>query len=194
MDLVLIGAHAAGKTTLGRRVAMLCDVPFRGEIGRELAADSRWRPGTVAADIAQERFDAEVMRRELARDLCDATVNARIVETWHPGNLAYAELRSPAVVERWWHEVVEACRLRPVVVQPLTATMRTLCRRRSEPGSVGFFAEVGRRARAIAERLSLATLPVIHTDSCTVEHAAEVIRQRYLAHMARAQRDSTTQH
>ena len=118
-DVMLIGPHGVGKTSLGRALAKELGIPFHDEIGWRLANDPAFRSSVTHASDAQDRFDEEVFRLELARDRDFR--RPRIVESWHPGNLAYAACRSPAVVERFLPQIEEVC-IRPlVVVIPLTA-------------------------------------------------------------------------
>ncbi len=160
MTVVLIGPHGVGKTTTGRRLSALLDVPFHPELGELLAR--RARPlGHTAAD-SQVAFDDELFTAELARD---ATWGGnRIVETWHPGNLAYAGRRSPEVVARTLDAVTASCRRGPTVVVPLVARRDTLAGRQHEPGPLEFFEAVGKDASIWAARLGLPILEPVSTD------------------------------
>lgn len=168
-SLVLIGPHGAGKSTLGRALAVRLGLPFHPELGMELAADPAWRPpGATAADAAAA-FDQELFARELARDLAWAGQGPRIVETWHPGNLAYAARRSPRVAAAWLPALARASRRRDVLVLPLTAPRRVLERRQHEPGDLGFFLEVGDAALGWARGLGLPCLPVLDAGGAPPE-------------------------
>lgn len=95
--VVLNGIHGSGKTTLGTLLAESEGVRFYHEIGgelRKLSTDNALQSG--------DSFDREVMRREVGRDVeIHASPGLAVVETWHPGNLAYARIRSPKVYEQY---------------------------------------------------------------------------------------------
>ncbi|HJN76502.1 MAG TPA: hypothetical protein QGF58_21415, partial [Myxococcota bacterium] len=96
-----------------------------------------------------------VFRQELARDT--DTSGPRVVESWHPGNLAYAAMRSPDVAGRWLAEVRRASDACALVVH-LTESRETLAARQHEPGPASFFHEVGEEALEWSRRLGLRVL------------------------------------
>ena len=86
--VVLLGAHASGKTTFGKSLPS-DTFTYYEEIGSSLRASVNF-----GVTSRQENFDHEVMVRELARDrriLTDALIP--VVETWHIGNIAFALAR-----------------------------------------------------------------------------------------------------
>lgn len=181
--LVLVGPHGAGKTTLGRRLATLLGWRRDVEIGEVLRREALAGDGGAHALSSGEEFDLAVTRAELARDA--ASRGPRIVETWHPGNLAYAYLRSPQLAQRLdpllSRSIAGAARFGRILVQPLKIARAAAMARRSEPGPddiVDFFLAVGDRAVAIAERWGLDVAPSIHTDRCTVDEAAALVAIR----------------
>src|SRR5207248_768419 len=96
--LVLVGPHGAGKTTLARRLEQLLGWPRHAEIGEEMRRAALSIDARAHALLGQPAFDRDVAEAELARD--QDLVGARIVETWHSGNLAYAEMRSPELARQ----------------------------------------------------------------------------------------------
>lgn len=178
--LVLIGPHGAGKSTLGRALALRLGLPFHAELGMELAADPAWRPAGATAADAAAAFDLELFARELARDLAWAGEpgGPRIVETWHPGNLAYAARRSPRVAAAWLPALARAARAQDVLVLPLTAPRRVLARRQHEPGELDFFLQVGAAALSWARGLGLPCLPVLDSAGASPERLAARIAAR----------------
>lgn len=180
--VVLVGPHGAGKSTLGRALAVRLGVAFEGEIGARLREEALARDPAQHAMCAQPDFDARVFREELARDAAGKPGDWRVVETWHPGNLAYATERSRETVAAWRPLIEDAvARWRThVVVQPLAITRETALRRLREPGPdddalVAFFARVGSEAEASARALGLRVLPTRYTDDVSVEALAEAV-------------------
>ena len=93
----LLGIHTSGKTTVGEKLHLL-GLPYYPEIGNELIQTVDFSsPETV------EWFDREIMKRELERDnsFLSLGVEAAVVETWHVGNIAYAEIRTPSVANEY---------------------------------------------------------------------------------------------
>jgi len=94
--LVLVGPHGAGKTTIAQRISTRAGWSFDDEIGGRLRRDALARCPGRHAQVADRRFDIEVSRRELARDAVHPC--PRVIETWHPGNLAYVMERDSRLV------------------------------------------------------------------------------------------------
>jgi len=195
--LVLVGPHGVGKTTLAQALAARLGVASHAELGRQLASDPSWRPAGATAADAAAAFDTELFARELARDLAHPAGLPRVVETWHPGNLAYAARRSPAVVTTWLGALRARAQTERVLVLPLVAPRAVLARRQSEVGDLDFFREVGAHATGWARILGLPCLPPLDTaDSPPAVLATLVLarlggalppghpRSRSLAHFA----------
>lgn len=183
--LVLVGPHGSGKTTLGCALARNLRWVWHEEIGRTL------RDRVLAVDPAQHAarpqadFDRTVFEAEILRDRAWPRHRSRIVETWHPGNLAYASLRSGALATTWAPRLERAALCTPnVLVQPLTAGTDTLAQRRTEPGPAGdldsFFRSVGLLAVDLARTWRIPILPPVHTDRLSVLESRDAI----LTHLA----------
>ena len=117
-----------------------------------------------------DAFDGFVIEREMERDL-NWGGGPRIVETWHPGNLAYAAARSPRVFARLFPIVREhVSNLEAhVLVQPLVMSRSTALERLSERGPdpeslTFFFSKVAMDSSIIAGLLELHVLYPMATD------------------------------
>jgi nicotinamide riboside kinase len=95
MLVFVCGPHSAGKTTIISRLKANGVVSISGdEIGKRLFYERRLQPETQGPE-----FEHEVINQELARDAALENIDGiKIVETWHPGNLAYAAIRNPSLV------------------------------------------------------------------------------------------------
>jgi predicted ATPase len=174
MNLVLIGPHGAGKSTLAAELSRRLGWPLHPELGRSLAADPQWRPaGRTAADDS-EAFDRELFARELERDLSHDG-SPRIVETWHPGNLAYAAFRAPIQAAAWLQALRRSARRQPSLVVPLTATPAVLAQRQSEPGDPAFYQQVGQASQRWARDLGLPYLSPLDSSELAVDALATAV-------------------
>lgn len=185
--LVLVGPHGAGKTTIARRMSSRLGWTFHDEIGERLRRDVLARCPALHAQVADVRFDVEVSRRELARDAAHA--RPRVVETWHPGNLAYATERDPRLAGRLARRLEHAARAEAarcgLLVQPLMIDRGTAIARRTEPGAaeiVDFFLRVGARAVEIARGWGLIVAPPIRTDHATIDEVVAEVEARLDGH------------
>jgi hypothetical protein len=91
--VALVGLPASGKTQTGMALARLghCYLP---EIAKQLISK-----GFIAGEHADSTFDKAIMDAEFARDrkLFDSDPTTFLIETWHLGNLAYADARESPV-------------------------------------------------------------------------------------------------
>ncbi len=180
--LVLIGPHGAGKTTLGRRLAAALGCRFEDELGERLRRLALARDPSAHAQLRQDSFDEQVIQHELARDAAQVEgQESRVVETWHIGNLAYAQLRSPAVAARWESSIgaaiQRACERTNVIIQPLRIDEATLHKRQSEPGPADiarFFLDVAMRAERLAQQFRLTVAAPLSTDRLDVDSAVRL--------------------
>lgn len=185
MWLVLLGCHGAGKTTLGKALARYTGWAFHEELGRRLAEDRRWRPRGRSAASSQQEFDHELMRQELRRDLDWSPDVPRIIETWHPGNLAYASARGSLVAPELHAQIQLRCQAARTVVLPVLAPRDVLAGRQSEAGDLEFFLTVAGQSLSQAEALGLAMLPPVWTHMDSPDRIAARLAPRFLGQARR---------
>ena len=177
LRVITLGPHGAGKSTFGAALAGrlgICCLPELGRLHRErVLVDGRH------ALTRDPSFDRAVLADELVRD---SELPARaVVETWHPGNLAYARARSPGVARQLGATVRAAATAMPgVVVVPLTAAAAVLAARCSEPGGtaaerLAFFAAVADDALALARRWGLRVLPTLDTGRLSTDACVDLV-------------------
>lgn len=139
--IVLNGKHQAGKTTLGTMLLEKSDkFKFFPEIGGQLRNEVQYNSLS-----SSEPFDREVMRRELERSQeilqCQ---KIPVVETWHPGNIAYAEQRSPLMVPEYLRKAEEELGIFkpiPVIVDVTEPTFRSRITEHIRPDEVDILAQ-----------------------------------------------------
>lgn len=91
------GPHCSGKSSLLESLYKEGWFSFLGkEIGKELFYQRKF-----STEEQDEQFEFEVSSEELKRDAKYAKMRGLIgIETWHPGNLAYAMVRNPNSVSK----------------------------------------------------------------------------------------------
>lgn len=125
--VVLNGIHGSGKSTLGE-IMLNCGYLYFPEIGREVRRKVQY---TVFEQI--EDFDKEVMRQELNRDSIILGSNGRIaIETWHPGNIAYAMIRNLQVAKEYKHQFANSLKFFEPTFITLDISRQTFIDRASE--------------------------------------------------------------
>lgn len=173
-ELILVGVHGAGKTTLGQVLSSSLGVPFDPELGRLMRLEALERDPLCDAQADQPWFDELLWQRELERDAKAQGLRGlpvrRVVETWHIGNAAYAAARHGQ--EAAWHERLRrvlASSPVPIIVQPLCLGPEAFHARFGEPGINEaavrqFLLKVARDIQALIEPLPIYKLEPIWTD------------------------------
>ena len=174
-QIVLVGPHASGKSTLGHRLAKLLGWSFHSELGLKLRKEALATNSKAHAAHSDESFDRLIFAQEAQRDRLNLT--PRVIETWHIGNLAYVEHRTPQLRA----ELLES--ITPLLLRqsprtlfiPLSISRETLATRLHEPSSenkedfISFLSSVGSRATQLIDELQLQRTPYIHTDHTASE-------------------------
>jgi adenylate kinase family enzyme len=170
---VLIGPHSAGKTTIGHAISKRLDCRYDHEIGRVLREKYLKVNSKYHAMIEQDDFDIEVFRQEYLRDL-RSNCN-RIVETWHPGNIAYSYLRSPRTTDYLMAKVKKHLTEYngEVVIQPITVNNKILLKRMTETAPckkdlASFFTSVGDTSIKLSYNFKLKILDAIDTSYLSI--------------------------
>lgn len=102
------GPHTAGKTTI---LKTLKAENFFVEIGLEIGKELYYKRKLVTSEQGAD-FEFEVTNLELERDKKFLHTAGLVgVESWHVGNLAYATLRNPAIVD----ELAEKMKTSPLI-------------------------------------------------------------------------------
>jgi thymidylate kinase len=173
--IAIIGSHGAGKTTIGRALSVALGIRFDEEIGARLRVAAQARDESAHAIAPQREFDLLVEQLELQRDQDAET--PRVVETWHPGNAAYAlERNGDDYCVR--AAMRAAQRTRTTLVVPLYVSKQVARARLSERGAppedlVQFFLRVGRRATQLAAEWGLPMIEPICTDSVSIQDVVD---------------------
>lgn len=203
-ELVLVGAHGSGKSTLGRLLSQTIGAPFDDELGRHIRAQALAQNPTCDATAAQPWFDELVWRRELERDLQAKELGhypvRRIIETWHIGNAVYAahrDLEHPDDPARWRDRLLKVLGTHdaPIIVQPLSLSFASFQARFSEPGQDDakiktFLWKVSEDIHQSLSGLPVYVLPTLRTDLHDPLTCAQLITSALLALPEQARRSS----
>lgn len=179
-NVVFIGPHGSGKSTLGKALARKLHWQFDEEIGYRLRQEALALDPEAYAQKHQPNFDIKVIQEELKRD--NLVTDFRVTETWHPGNFAFVESRSPELVSQFKPVVdkIISKHRRSTLVQPLLISLETAISRFHEPGTnkvqlAHWFMRVGKRAIEIAHEWDLQVCSTIFTDIYSIDEALEIV-------------------
>lgn len=108
--IFICGAHCAGKTSLLKALTEKHVLDrWEFEIGKDLFYKRKLKTATQG-----KAFELEVSNLELERDFALLKAEGLIgIETWHPGNLAYAAIRNPDSVPK----LLELMKKSPLIEQ-----------------------------------------------------------------------------
>jgi len=174
--VALVGLPSSGKTILGSFLE-LSGFRFLTEV-----AEAFRLTGVTVGEKATSDFDRKVMQIEFRRDKCFLRSNntVLIVETWHPGNLAYAIARSSPVVGTYKSRFLskaEKVRIRCIVlnISPNTSCLRSLKGEKPADNSLRFLEAVQRHMRAVIEEFGLVSV-VIDASKRAEEMAFDALK------------------
>jgi thymidylate kinase len=172
--VVFNGIHGSGKTTVARLAAEKLGARFFCEIGGQLRNEVNYN-----CLESSEPFDQEVIRRELDRDRALIGSNCLpLVETWHPGNLAYIFTRSPRLAIGYLDKIKNQLnQLDPIIVH-LSIAPDTFLRRATEkvakdqlPELQAFYQEIERNLFLAYRALGIS--PIVISNDGALEDAVE---------------------
>ena len=176
--IVLVGPHGAGKTTIGKMLSKIYKWHFDYEIGKKLRAEIIDINPDYHAMLEQDNFDKKVLSLEKIRDIENS--RNRIVETWHPGNCAYAMLRSRKVAKSIYEDVKDHLNKYDgnIIIQPIVINRNTILKRLNESGPnkndlSEFFLRVYEKTISIAAKLKLKVLEPINTNNTSISNTVD---------------------
>ncbi len=140
----LCGPHCSGKSSILQALYGESVLSAWGaEIGKELYYQHHFD-----TENRNQNFEFEVSRRELERDREYAQVQGIIgIETWHPGNLAYAAVRNPSIVP----QLIQRMKESPLIsnaygirlcISPEVILERTKTFQQNKDWAVGFYKKI----------------------------------------------------
>jgi len=108
MIIFVCGIHCSGKTSILQHLEINKHISYRcHEIGKDLYYERKFKPDSQNVD-----FELEVAQKEFERDIKLINHDGVVaIETWHPGNLAYASVRNPSSV----NNLIEIARKSPLL-------------------------------------------------------------------------------
>lgn len=152
----VIGPHCSGKTSLLQRLQKDLSMVRCSEIGKDLYYERKF-----LTDLQGEEFEFEVTDLELQRDNTFAgTPKIYGVETWHPGNIAYAAVRNPESVDRLIHLAQQS----PFIEQAIgiwlripkeTIMSRTITFKDNKEWAADFYSKLDTKFESILNTLGL---------------------------------------
>jgi hypothetical protein len=161
-------------------LARLLQWEYHEEIGKVLRKKALKEHPNQTAEKSQPDFDLKVFELEMGRD--KLPFNHRIVETWHPGNLAYAGSRSPEIANQYARVLKKHVQGlgQVVLVQPLEIDEATSRKRLTEPGPepsqmVEFFRKIYMSTLGIAKTWDMSIFPPVRTDRLNQHDSIQAI-------------------
>lgn len=165
---------------LGKDGGGRLSIPFDDELGKRLRARELKKSHNNHAFTNLAFFDEEIMHREMLRDIL--AKGPRVVETWHPGNLAFCRERNSIIFERYRSLVISHLTSLPglTFIQPLRINREILRKRQSEFAGNGvdlhdFFWRVSEATESLAHEFGLQFLPPVQTDQADPVVCCETI-------------------
>lgn len=113
----ICGTHATGKTSILKKLEASSIISERGsELGKDLYYQRNFKTEEQGAE-----FEKEIVELELERDNRIKEKEGIIaVETWHPGNLAYADIRNKEIIK----ELIEDVNSSPFIEKAIGIWLR----------------------------------------------------------------------
>lgn len=132
--LVFLGPTGAGKSTVGEILRNDHGWRYYDEIGRRFYEELILQNEILDGAQIPVEIDRQILKAELDRDrhLIEKNENC-IIESWHPGNLAYADTRGTILdtselttIQTWATKILEKyeCFCQPLTIDDLTILRR----------------------------------------------------------------------
>ncbi|MEW9053430.1 MAG: AAA family ATPase [Neobacillus sp.] len=180
------GPHCSGKTSILKELQSRGDIVLRGsEIGKDLYYERKFL--TEAQD---HFFEMEVATREFERDLHYEKVDGLVgVETWHPGNIAYAAVRNPDSVP----ELLEFAGRSPFITDSVgiwlripkeTIIERTQTFKDSREWAGDFYHKIDSKLEVILDNLNLLSKTIIIDANKPQDEVLDEVQRFIQAHQA----------
>lgn len=174
----LCGPHTSGKTSILKRLVEDGILSTWGsEIGKELFYERRF--STAEQD---ENFEFEVTMKELTRDFIYRRKGLTVgIETWHPGNLAYATERNPGFVDTLIRHMKTSPFLETAFGIRFTISQENIIKRtqtfKNDVEWAGmFYSRIGEQLEACIGRLGLARNCVTVDANTELEEVYRVVK------------------
>lgn len=105
LPIFLCGPHCSGKTSILKELHREGVI---SEVGTEIGKELFYQHHIDTASQGEE-FEKKITQMEIMRDEKYAKNGGVIgIESWHPGNLAYAMVRNPSIVPYLLHRIKES--------------------------------------------------------------------------------------
>ncbi|MGV6851622.1 MAG: AAA family ATPase [bacterium] len=189
IQLILIGPSGAGKSSISKLLARRTNWDYHDEIGRNIYERLLQDNSIIAGlDISKES-DLYISKEEAKRD--SSSYYPRIIESWHPANFAYAQIRNNLShltrdpIYKNIEENIERSK-KSTFIQPLSIDIETIKKRcnlghgSSSTAEAIFYKKIFSITLKWCKHFNLRILPEVSTNSINTPMAAEKILENLI--------------